>query len=58
MSADGEWTEIISAKTDRFPQQGIFYFPKGVLPENYLVFSQRALVPYEGCLTIARDEGI
>lgn len=49
------WREIHRRRDDPVPQHGIFYFPRGVLPENYLVFSQRALVPDEGCLTIARD---
>ncbi len=52
---DGSWEEVTAAKTDRFPQKGIFYFPRGVLPENFVVFSQRALNPFEGYLTIARD---
>ena len=52
---DGSWEEIMTAKKDYFPQFGIFYFPRGVLPENFVVFSQRALKPFEGYLTIARD---
>lgn len=51
----GKWSEIHCRRNDRSPQYGIFYFPKGTLPENYLVFSQRALRPDEGYLTIARD---
>jgi hypothetical protein len=51
----GEWREIHRRRDDLFPQYGIFYFPRGCLPENYLVFSQRALSPDEGFLTIARD---
>ena len=51
----GGWHEIHRRRDDPFPQFGIFYFPRGELPENYLVFSQRALTPNEGCLTIARD---
>jgi len=51
----GDWEEIHRCRNDIFPQYGIFYFPRGILPENFLVFSQRALVPREGCLTIARD---
>ena len=52
---DGSWEEMKTARTDSFPQKGIFYFPRGVLPENFVVFSQRALNPFEGYLTIARD---
>jgi hypothetical protein len=52
---DGGWREVLRRRADLSPQHGIFYFPRGSSPENYLVFSQRALVPREGCLTIARD---
>jgi hypothetical protein len=52
---NGVWEEVHRSRSDFFPQHGIFYFPKGELPENYLVFSRRALVPDEGSLTIARD---
>ncbi len=55
LGPDNVWNELLRCKNDIFPQYGIFYFPKGVLPENYIVFSQRALVPGEGFLTIARD---
>ena len=55
-SRDGEWREIHRRRNDRVPQYGIFYFPRGVLPENFLVFSQRALRPDEGYLTIAKDK--
>lgn len=52
---DGGWEEILRRRNDPFPQRGIFYFPRGILPENYLVYSQRALFPQEGHLTVARD---
>jgi hypothetical protein len=52
---DKSWEEILRRRKDPFPQHGIFYFPRGILPENYLVYSQRALVPQEGQMTIARD---
>ncbi len=52
---DGNWDELVRYRDDMFPQRGIFYFPRGVLPNNYLVFSQRALLPNEGWMTIARD---
>ncbi len=52
---DNSWREILRCKKDSFPQFGIFYFPKGILSENFLVYSQRALKPSEGYLTIARD---
>ena len=54
-SPDGSWSDIHRACKDYFPQQGIFYFPRGTLPQNWLVFSQRALKPHEGCMTIASD---
>jgi hypothetical protein len=47
--------ELLKRRADIFPQYGIFYFPKGILPRNILIYSQRALYPYEGCLTIAED---
>ena len=50
--------EVHNCKKDFFPQHGIIYFPSGKLPENYLVFSQRGLRPYESYLTIAKDENI
>jgi hypothetical protein len=52
---DGRWEDILRLEKDWFPQYGILYFPRGTLPENYLVYSQRALRPYEGFMTIARD---
>lgn len=52
---DNRWEEMVRCKTDIFPQYGIFYLPKSILPENFIVFAQRALKPYEGYLTIARD---
>tara|TARA_B100001971_G_C17987927_1_gene430838 strand:- start:128 stop:733 length:606 start_codon:yes stop_codon:yes gene_type:complete len=53
---NGKWEDMLQLKTDWFPNFGILYFPRGVLPENYLVFSQRALNPWEGYMTIARDK--
>lgn len=53
---NSSWEEILCCKKDAFPQHGIFYFPKNILPENFLVYSQKALKPYEGYLTIARDK--
>ena len=50
--------EIHNCRRDFIPQHGILYFPSGKLPENYLVFSQRGLKPYESYLTIAKDETI
>jgi hypothetical protein len=55
MNPDETWHVVHSARRDAFPQHGIFYFPNGVLPENFIVFAQRALTPHEGYLTIARD---
>ncbi len=52
---DATWEELLSCQTDWVPQHGIFYFPRGVLPENYLIYSQRGLKPNEGTMTIARD---
>jgi hypothetical protein len=52
---DGQWEEVLRRRSDRIPQYGIFSFPKGILPENFIVYSQRALKPNEGCMTIARD---
>ena len=52
---DQSWEEIVRCRNDPFPQRGIFYFPRGILPDNYLVYSQRALFPQEGQMTIARD---
>ena len=51
----GSWSPLIKSRSDSFPQFGIFYFPTGTLPRNFVVFSQRALVPYEGHMTIAYD---
>lgn len=53
---DGNWDALVRCRDDIFPQRGMFYFPHGVLPDNFLVFSQRALLPYEGWMTIARDK--
>jgi hypothetical protein len=50
--------EIHNCRRDFIPQHGIIYFPAGILPENYIVFSQRGLRPYESYLTIARDENL
>jgi hypothetical protein len=55
-SPDETWDELVRCRDDFFPQRGIFYFPCGILPDNYLVFSQRALIPNEGVMTIARDK--
>ncbi len=55
MRPDGLWEEVLKRRGDIFPQHGILYFPKGILPHNYVVFSQRALVPDEGSMIIARD---
>ena len=52
---NGDWEDLYQARKDVLPQHGIFYFPSGVLPGNWLVFSQRALTPYEGYMTLARD---
>lgn len=52
---DGNWEEIHKRRKDLFPQHGIFYFPRGMLPGNYVIFSQRGLRPGEGQLTVARD---
>jgi hypothetical protein len=54
-SPDGAWQEIASGRKDWVPQHGLYYFPRGVMPGSFLIFSQRALVPHEGCMTIARD---
>lgn len=53
---DDSWQEIACFKKDLFPQYGILYFPRGILPENFVVFSQRALGPFEGHMTIALDQ--
>ena len=52
---DGVWEEILTRRADMFPQHGILYFPRGTLPDSFVVFSQRALVPDEGSMIIARD---
>jgi hypothetical protein len=49
------WSEILRRRKGHLPQHGIFYLPRGVLPENYLVYSQRALYPHEGRMVVARD---
>lgn len=51
---DGAWETLFSLEKDLFPQHGLIYMPKGILPENFVVFGQRALKPCEGCLTIGR----
>ena len=53
--SESHWEELLRCQTDLVPQLGIFYFPRGILPENYLIFSQRGLKPHEGEMTIARD---
>jgi len=55
LTPQGGWQEVFRAKNDRTSQHGILYFPRGTLPENWLVFSQRALIPGEGCMYLARD---
>lgn len=55
MRHDGVWEEVLKRRGDIFPQHGILYLPSGTLPDNYVVFSQRALVPDEGSMIIARD---
>jgi hypothetical protein len=52
---DQGWDKILRRRNDPFPQHGIFYFPSGVLPDNYLIYSQRALHPQEGQMIVARD---
>ena len=52
---DHGWDEILRRRKDPFPQHGIFYLPSGVLPNNYLIYSQRALHPQEGQMIVARD---
>ena len=47
--------EIHNCRRDFIPQHGIVYFPSGILPENYIIFSLKALTPNEGCTIIARD---
>jgi len=54
-SPGGEWQEIHKSKSDLLPQFGIIYFPRGLLPENWVIFSQRGTQPGEGYMTIARD---
>lgn len=54
---DQTWSEVLRRRKDHFPQHGIFYLPRGVLPDNYLVYSQRALHPQEGRMIVARDRG-
>jgi hypothetical protein len=54
---DGSWGELLRRRKDPFPQHGIFYLPRGILPENFLVYSQRALSPQEGRMVVARDRG-
>ncbi|MGB2866547.1 MAG: hypothetical protein WBC05_24665 [Sedimentisphaerales bacterium] len=53
---DNSCREVFRCKKDSFPQYGIIYFPKGILPEDFIVFSQVALKPYEGYMIIARDK--
>ncbi len=55
LGSDNSCREVFRCKKDLFPQYGIICFLKGILPENFIVFSQVALKPYEGYLTIARD---
>jgi len=52
---DQRWEEILRRRKDPFPQHGIFYFPRGIVPGNFLVYSQRALVPQEGRMIVALD---
>jgi len=51
---DNSCHEILRCKKSFLPLYGIFHFPKGILPENFIVFSQRGLKPFDGCLTIAK----
>ena len=55
MRPDGVWEEVLKRRADIFPQHGILYFPRGTLPDSFVVFSQRGLVPDEGSMVIARD---
>ena len=56
LSPGNKIREVHNCSRDLIPQHGIIYFPSGVLPENYVIFSQKALKPNEGCTIIARDE--
>lgn len=58
LQPDGTWQDMLALRKDVVPQFGIIYFPRGNLPQNYLVFAQRALLPGEGRMTIARDSSI
>ncbi len=55
LQKSGAWKRVVTCKNDMVPQYGIFYLPIGKLPKNFVVYSQRALKPYEGYLTIAKD---
>jgi len=43
-SQDGEsWRVLRQHRASRLPQNGIIYFPSGILPEDYLIYRCRAL---------------
>lgn len=54
----GEWSEVARWRRSRLPQHGIIHLPRGVLPGSFVAFSNRALFPGEGHLTIARDRAL
>lgn len=52
---DKSWFQVGEFQTDVFPQYAIIYFPREPLPENYVVFSLRAVKGLDGRLFIAKD---
>ena len=52
------WYQVGKFQTDLFPQYAIIYFPREPLPENFVVFSLRAVKGLDGRLFIARDMSV
>ena len=50
-----EWKQIGVFPSDMIPQYAIIYFPRGVIPDNFIVFSLRAMKQVDGKLFIAKD---
>ena len=54
----GAWRQIAAFRSDAIPQHAIVYFPRGLLPENFVVFSLRGVRWDDGRLFVVRDESL
>ena len=48
-------SQVGKFSSDLFPQHAIIYFPRKQLPENFIVFSLRAIKGMDGKMFIDRD---